>query len=392
MREVVIVSGARTPIGSYGGSLANVSPVDLGAIVIKEAIKRAGISLNDVDEVYMGCILQAGHGQGVARQSAIKAGIPVNVPATTINMLCGSGLRAVSLAAQTIISGDNDIVVVGGTESMSQAPYLIQRARWGVRMGHDQIIDSMIHDGLTDSFNEYHMGITAENLAQKYGITRQEQDKFALSSQNKAENAIKQGKFKDEIVPVVIHEKKGEPIIVDTDEYPKFGINIEKLSKLKPVFKKDGTVTAGNASGINDGAAALVVMSKEKAESLGIKPLATIVSYANAGVDPSIMGIGPVFSTKKALERINLTIEDMDLIEANEAFAAQALAVERELKWDSKKVNVNGGAIALGHPIGASGARILVTLLYEMQRRNSTYGLATLCIGGGMGTSLIVKR
>lgn len=392
MKEIVIASAVRTPIGSYGGKLAEVSAVELGSIAIKEALKRANVEPNQVDEVYMGCILQAGLGQGVARQASVKAGIPVEVPATTINMLCGSGLRTVSLAAQTIIAGDNDVVVVGGTESMSQAPYLLAKARWGLRMGHDQIHDSMITDGLTDAFNQYHMGNTAENLAEQFNITREEQDAFAASSQQKAEKAIAEGKFKDEIVSVEIPQRKGEPIVVDTDEYPKAGITAEKLAKLRPAFKKDGTVTAGNASGINDGAAALVIMSKEKADELGIQPIATIVAYANAGVDPSIMGIGPVSSSKKALQKANLTINDIDLIEANEAFAAQSLAVEKELNWESSRVNVNGGAIALGHPIGASGARILVTLLHEMKRRNSTYGLATLCIGGGMGTSLIVKR
>jgi acetyl-CoA C-acetyltransferase len=345
-----------------------------------------------VNEVYMGCILQSGLGQGVARQISVKAGIPVEVPATTINMLCGSGLRTVSLAAQTIIAGDNDIVVVGGAENMSRAPYVLNNARFGSRMGNDTMVDSMIHDALTDAFNGYHMGITAENVAEKYGITREEQDAFAAASQNKAEKAMAEGKFKDEIAPVTIPQRKGDPLVVDTDEYPKKGVTAESLAKLRPAFKKDGTVTAGNASGINDGAAALVVMSKEKADALGLTPLATIVSYANGGVDPSIMGVGPVPSTKNALQKSGLTIDDMDLIEANEAFAAQALAVGKELKWDAEKVNVNGGAIALGHPVGASGARILVTLLHEMKRRNSTYGLATLCIGGGMGTSVVVKR
>lgn len=392
MREVVIVSAVRTAIGNYGGTLANVSPADLGAIAIKEALKRASVDPSVVDEVYMGCILQAGHGQGVARQASVKAGIPVEVPATTINMLCGSGLRTVSLAAQTIIAGDNDVVVVGGTENMSMAPYLLNNARWGMRMGDGKVVDSMINDALTDAFNNYHMGVTAENLAEKYSISKEEQDEFAASSQNKAEKAIAEGKFKDEIVPVEIPQRKGDPIIFDTDEFPKAGITAEKLAKLRPAFKKDGTVTAGNASGINDGAAALVVMSKEKADELGLKPLATIVSYANSGVDPSIMGIGPVASSQKALEKAGLTIDDMDLIEANEAFAAQALSVGKELKWDASKVNVNGGAVALGHPVGASGARILVTLIHEMIKRDSRHGLATLCIGGGMGTALIIKR
>jgi acetyl-CoA C-acetyltransferase len=392
MKEVVIVSAVRTAIGNYGGALANVSPADLGALVIKEALERAGVKPELVDEVYMGCILQAGQGQGVARQAAIKAGLPAEVPATTINMLCGSGLRTVSLAAQTIISGDNDIVVVGGTENMSMAPYLLPNARWGYRMGDGQVKDSMINDALTDAFNNYHMGITAENLAERYSISREEQDAFSCASQNKAEAAQVAGRFADEIVPVIMPQKKGDPIIFDRDEFPKAGMTVEKLAKLRPAFKKDGSVTAGNASGINDGAAALVVMSKEKAEALGLKPLATIVSFANAGVDPAYMGYGPVPATQKALKKAGLSLEDMDLIEANEAFAAQALSVGKALDWDSERVNVNGGAIAIGHPVGASGARILVTLLHEMGRRESQYGLATLCIGGGMGTSLIVKR
>ncbi len=392
MKEVVIVSAVRTPVGSFGGVFKDVPAVDLGVVAVMEAIRQAGIKPEDVNEVYMGCILQAGLGQGVARQISVKAGIPVEVPATTINMLCGSGLRTVSLAAQTIIAGDNDVVVVGGAENMSRAPYVLNNARFGSRMGNDTMVDTMVHDALTDAFNGYHMGITAENVAEKYGITREEQDAFAASSQNKAEKAMAEGKFKDEIAPVTIPQRRGEPLVVDTDEYPKKGVTAESLAKLRPAFKKDGTVTAGNASGINDGAAALVVMSKEKADELGLTPLATIVSYGNGGVDPSIMGIGPVPSTKTALQKSGLTIDDMDLIEANEAFAAQALAVGKELKWDAEKVNVNGGAIALGHPVGASGARILVTLLHEMKRRNSNYGLATLCIGGGMGTSVVVKR
>jgi acetyl-CoA C-acetyltransferase len=392
MKEVVIASGVRTAIGNYGGTLKDVSAVKLGEIVIREALKRARISPDQVNEVFMGCILQAGAGQGVARQASVNAGIPVEVPAMTINMLCGSGLRAVSLAVQTILTGDNDVVVAGGTESMSQAPYLLPNARWGLRMGDDKVVDSMITDALTDAFNQYHMGVTAENLVEKYGLTREQQDMFSASSQNKAEAAIAAGKFKDEIVPVEIPQRKGDPVIFDQDEFPKAGITPEKLTKLRAAFKKDGSVTAGNASGINDGAAALVIMSKEKADELGITPLATIISYGSAGVDPAIMGIGPVQATLDALQKAGLTIDDMDLIEANEAFAAQSLSVGKELKWDDEKVNVNGGAIALGHPVGASGARILVTLLHEMQKRESTYGLATLCIGGGMGTSLIVKR
>lgn len=391
MREVIIASAVRTPIGSFGGLLSKVSAVDLGAIVVKEAIVRAGITSKQVDEVFMGCILQAGLGQGIARQSSIKAGIPVETPATTINMLCGSGLSSVAIAAQTILAGDNDIVIAGGTENMSQAVYVMPKARWGAKMGDAKMVDTMVHDALTDAFNNYHMGITAENLAEKYSISREEQDKFATESQNKAEKAMSENRFADEIISVSIPQRKGEPILVDKDEYPKQGVTVEKLSKLRTAFKKEGTVTAANASGINDGASALVIMSKEKADELGIKPLATILSYANVGVEPSIMGIGPVPATKKALKKANLKLEDIDLIEANEAFAAQALAVTRELKWDLKKVNVNGGAIALGHPVGASGARILTTLLHEMKKRDSEHGLATLCVGGGMGVAMVVK-
>ncbi len=391
MKEVVIVSAVRTAIGNFGGALKGISAPDLGSIAIKEALKRANVAPELVDEVYMGCILQAGLGQGVARQASINAGIPVENPATTINMLCGSGLRTISLAAQTILTGDNDIVVAGGTENMSQAPYVSNQTRWGAKMGDVKMVDTMVTDALTDAFNQYHMGVTAENLVEKYGITREEQDAFSSRSQNKAEKAQAEGKFKDEIVPVTIPQRKKEDIIFDADEFIKPGITPDKLGKLRPAFKKDGSVTAGNASGINDGAAAVVVMSKEKADELGLTPLATIVSYGNAGVDPSIMGIGPVNATKSALEKAKLQLEDMDLIEANEAFAAQALAVGKELQWVDDKVNVNGGAIALGHPVGASGARILVTLLHEMKKQKSTYGLATLCIGGGMGTSLIVK-
>lgn len=391
MREVVIVSAVRTPIGSFNGSLAGFTPGDLGAIAIKEAINRAKIKPEQVDDVYLGCILQAGHGQGVARQAAVKAGIPVEVPATTVNILCGSGLRTVSMAAQTIMTGDNDIVIAGGTEVMSQAPYVAKNSRWGHKMGHGQFIDSMVHDALTDVFNNYHMGITAENIAEQWNLSREEQDEFAVRSQNRAEKARKEGKFKDEIVPVEIKSRKGTTIF-EEDEYIKEGVTIEKLSKLRPAFKKDGTVTAGNASGINDGAAVIVVMSKEKADELGLKPLATIVSYATTGVEPSIMGIGPVSASQKALEKAGISIKDIDLIEANEAFAAQSIAVAKDLDLDIEKVNVNGGAIALGHPVGASGARILVTLLYEMEKRNAKTGLATLCIGGGMGTALVVER
>ncbi|MEA4960321.1 acetyl-CoA C-acetyltransferase [Lutispora sp.] len=390
MREVVIASAARTAIGNFNGSLSGVSAVDLGVVVVKEALNRAGIKPEMVDQTILGCILQAGLGQGVARQVSVKSGIPVEKPAMTINMICGSGLRSVQLAVQAIVSGESEIVVAGGTENMSAAPYLLKNARTGYRMGNGEIIDSMVYDALTDIFNNYHMGMTAENLAEKYGITREQQDQFSATSQNRAEAAIKEGKFKDEIVPVIIPSKKGD-VVVDTDEFPRAGVTAGSLAKLRPAFKKDGTVTAGNASGINDGAAAIVVMSKEKADELGIKPLAKVVSYASAGVDPSIMGIGPVPATLLALKKANLKLEDIDLIEANEAFAAQSLAVAKELNLDMEKTNVNGGAVALGHPVGASGARILTTLLYEMKRRNSKYGLATLCIGGGMGTALIVE-
>ena len=392
MREVVIVSAVRTPIGSFGGALKDVSAADLGALVIKEAINRAGIKGETVDEVLLGNVIQAGLGQNIARQAAVKAGLPVEVPAMTINMVCGSGLRTVALAAQMIKAGDVDVVIAGGTENMSQAPYLLKTSRWGQRMGDGKMVDSMINDALTDAFDNYHMGITAENIAEQWNLTREDQDQFAVNSQLKAEAAIKAGKFKEEIVPVLIPQRKGEPKVFDTDEYPKFGATVEGLAKLRPAFKKDGTVTAGNASGINDGAAAFVVMSAEKAKELGVTPLAKIVSYGQKGLEPSIMGYGPFHATKKALEVANLKVEDLDLIESNEAFAAQSLAVAKDLNFDMSKVNVNGGAIALGHPVGASGARILVTLLHEMEKRDSKKGLATLCIGGGMGTALIVER
>lgn len=392
MREVVIASAVRTAIGSFGGSLAGFSANELGSVTIKEALKRAGIEAKDVDEVLLGNVLQAGQGMGPARQAAIKAGIPIEVPASTINNLCGSGLKSVAMAADAILAGQGDVIVAGGMESMSQAPYLLDKARNGYRMGHGQILDSMILDGLTDVFNNYHMGITAENLAAQYGISREEQDEFAAWSQQKAEKALAEGRFNDEIVPVMIPQKKGDPIGFAKDEFPRPGITAEKLAGLKPAFKKDGTVTAANASGINDGASVIVVMSSVKAKALGVKPLATLVSYASVGVDPSIMGIGPAPASRKALAKAGLTLDQIDLIEANEAFAAQSLAVGKELGWDPARINVNGGAIALGHPIGASGARILVTLLYEMAKRDVKYGLATLCIGGGMGISAIVKR
>ena len=392
MREVVIVSAVRTPIGNFGGGLSKLSAVDLGVIAAKEAIKRANIDPKEINEVLIGNVLSTGLGQNLARQIAIKSGVPVEVPSMTINKLCGSGLRTVSLAAQEIILGDADVILCGGAESMSNAPYIIKSARFGQRMGDGKLIDSMLEDGLLDAFDKYHMGITAENIADEWKISRDEQDEFAVKSQNKAESALKLGKFDEEIVKVEIPQRKGEPLIFDKDEYIKENITIEKLKKLKPAFKKDGSVTAANASGINDGAAMLIVMSKEKADSLGLKPLATIKAYGSAGVDPSIMGYGPVPAVKNALKRANWTVEELDLIEANEAFAAQAISVVRDLNLDESKVNVNGGAIALGHPIGASGARILVTLLHEMKRREAKRGLATLCIGGGMGTALLVER
>ncbi|WP_027415218.1 acetyl-CoA C-acetyltransferase [Aneurinibacillus terranovensis] len=389
--EVVIVSAVRTAIGNFLGTLSNTSAAELGGIVIKEALRRAGVPGDQVDEVIMGNILQAGTGQGPARQAAMKAGLPYEVPSMAINKLCGSGLKAVHLAAQAIQNGDAEIVVAGGMENMSMAPYLLPNARTGYRMGDQKVVDSMLVDGLMCAFNNYHMGMTAENICEQYGLTREEQDEFAAWSQQKAETAIKEGKFKEEIVPVEIPQRRGEPVVFDTDEFPRAGVTAEQLSKLKPAFKKDGSVTAGNASGINDGAAALVLMSRQRAEAMGIKPMAVIRANASAGVDPKIMGIGPVPATKKAMEKAGLAIEDMDLIEANEAFAAQSLAVGRDLSIPKEKLNVNGGAVALGHPIGASGARILVTLLYEMKRRGSKYGLATLCIGGGQGVATIVE-
>lgn len=391
MKDVVIVSAVRTAIGAYGKTLKDVPAVELGAIVIKEAVKRANIKPEEINEVIFGNVLQAGLGQNPARQAAVKAGLPVEIPAFTINKVCGSGLRAISLAAQIIKAGDADAIVVGGMENMSSAPFLLDNARWGQRMGHGEFIDEMIKDVLWDAFNDYHMGVTAENVAEKWNVTREEQDEFSLLSQQKAEKAIKSGEFKDEIVPVVIKTKKGE-IIFDQDEFPRFGNTIEALKKLKPIFKENGTVTAGNASGLNDGAAALVIMSADKAKALGIKPLAKITSYGSAGLDPAIMGYGAFYATKAALDKINLKAEDLDLIEANEAYASQSIAIARDLNLDMNKVNVNGGTIALGHPIGASGARILVTLLHAMEKRDAKKGLATLCIGGGQGTALIVER
>ena len=392
MREVVIASAVRTAIGTFGGALKDVPAADLGAIVIKEAVNRAGIKPELVNEVVMGNVIQAGLGQNVARQAAVKAGLPIEIPAMTLNMVCGSGLRSVALAAQMIKAGDCDVVVAGGMENMSRAPYALETTRWGQRMGDGKLVDTMIKDALSDAFNNYHMGVTAENIVKEWGLTREELDEFSLNSQLKAEKAIKEGKFKDEIVPVMVPQRKGEPKVFDTDEGPRFGSTMEGLARLKPCFIKDGKVTAGNSSGINDGAAAFVVMSAEKATELGVTPLATIVSYGHKGLDPAIMGYGPFHATKAAMENANLTVEDMDLIEANEAFAAQSIAVAKDLHFDMSKVNVNGGAVALGQPVGASGARILVTLLHEMQRRDAKKGLATLCIGGGMGTAMIVER
>ena len=394
MKEVVIVGAKRTAIGSYGGSLKNVPAKELGAIAIKGAIEQAGIKPEDVEEVIMGDVLQGGLGQNVARQMSLGAGLPIETPAMTINKVCGSGLRAVELAAQIIKAGDADIIVAGGAENMSMTGYALPNMRWGARMFNTPAVDMMVNDGLWDVYNNYHMGITAENVAEQYGLTREELDAFALASQNKAEAAIKAGKFKDEIVPVTIPQRKGDPIVFDTDEFPRFGATAEALAKLKPAFKKDGgVVTAGNASGINDSGAAVVVMSADKAEELGLKPLAKIVSYASAGVDPKVMGLGPIPASRKAMEKAGLTIDDLDLYEANEAFAAQSVAVGKDLKFDPEKLNVNGGAIALGHPIGASGCRILITLIYEMMKRpEAKKGLATLCIGGGMGTAVIVEK
>ncbi|AND04215.1 acetyl-CoA C-acetyltransferase [Streptococcus pyogenes] len=392
-KEVVITSAYRTPIGNFGGVFKSLSAVDLGVTVVTKILADTGLKSDAIDEVIFGNVLHAGLGQNVARQVALNAGLSYDTLAFTIDMVCGSGLKAVELGAQKIQTGNADIVLVGGTENMSQAPYVLQGQRWGSRMGDSKVVDTMLKDGLSDAFAGYHMGITAENIVQQYGLTREEQDAFAADSQRKAQLAIEKGRFKEEIAPVTIPQRKGEPLLVDQDEYPKFGTTVDKLAKLRPAFIKDeGTVTAGNASGINDGAAAILLMSKEKAEELGLPILAKITSYASAGVDPSIMGCGPIPATKKALAKAQLTIDDIDLIEANEAFAAQALAVSRDLGFDNEKVNVNGGAIALGHPIGASGARILVTLLAEMAKRDVRHGLATLCIGGGQGQSIIVTR
>ena len=390
-KKVVLAGACRTAIGTMGGALSTTPASVLGSIVIKEALNRAGVPADKVDHVYMGCVIQAGLGQNVARQASIKAGLPIETPAVTVNVVCGSGLNCVNMAAQMIQAGDADIVVAGGMENMSMAPYAAMQGRYGYRMNNATLVDTMVNDALWDAFNQYHMGITAENVAEQWGLSREQLDEFAAASQQKCEKAMAEGKFKDEIVPVEVKKKK-ETVLVDTDEGPRPGTTKESIARLRPAFKPDGIVTAANASGINDGAAAIVVMSEEKAKELGVKPMATFVAGALGGVDPSIMGVGPVASTKKVFAKTGLTIDDMDLVEANEAFAAQSLAVARDLNFDMSKVNVNGGAIALGHPVGASGCRILVTLLHEMQKRDAKKGLATLCIGGGMGCSTIVER
>ena len=392
MQDVVIVAATRTAIGSFQGSLAGVPAVELGAAVIKRLLEQSGLDGSEVDEVILGHVLTAGAGQNTARQAAIKAGLPHAVPAMTLNKVCGSGLKALHLGAQAIRCGDADVIIAGGMENMSQAPYVMPAARTGQRMGHGKLIDSMIQDGLWDAFNDYHMGITAENLVDKYGISREEQDAFAAASQQKAVAAIEAGRFADEITPILIPSRKGEPVSFASDEQPRAGTTAESLAKLKPAFKKDGSVTAGNASSLNDGAAAVLLMSADKAKALGLPVLARIAAYANAGVDPAIMGIGPVSATRRCLDKAGWQLADLDLIEANEAFAAQALSVGKELGWDAAKVNVNGGAIALGHPIGASGCRVLVSLLHEMIRRDAKKGLATLCIGGGQGVALAIER
>ena len=391
MKKIVLAGACRTAIGTMGGALSTVPAAELGSVVIKEALNRAGIPAEQVDHVYMGCVIQAGLGQNVARQASLKAGLPVTTPAVTVNVVCGSGLNCVNMAAQMIEAGDADIVVAGGMESMSLAPYAMMKGRYGYRMGNATLVDTMVNDALWDAFNNYHMGITAENVAEQWHLTREMLDEFSANSQQKCEKAMAEGKFKDEIVPVEVKGKKGS-VIVDTDEGPRPGTTVETLARLKPAFKKDGIVTAGNASGINDGAAAIVVMSEEKAKELGVKPMATWVGGALGGVDPSIMGVGPVAATRKVLKKTGLTIDDFDLYEANEAFAAQSVAVGKDLGFDMNKLNVNGGAIAIGHPVGASGARILTTLLYAMKDRDAKRGLATLCIGGGMGCATVVEK
>ncbi|MFZ3284344.1 acetyl-CoA C-acetyltransferase [Pseudomonas sp.] len=392
MQDVVIVAATRTAIGSFQGSLASVSAVDLGAAVIRQLLEQTGLDGAQVDEVIMGQVLTAGAGQNPARQAAIKAGLPYAVPAMTLNKVCGSGLKALHLGAQAIRCGDAEVIIAGGQENMSLSNYVMPGARTGLRMGHAQIVDTMISDGLWDAFNDYHMGITAENLVDKYEISREQQDAFAAASQQKAAAAIEAGRFVDEITPILIPQRKGDPVAFKVDEQPRGDTTAESLAKLRPAFKKDGSVTAGNASSLNDGAAAVILMSAEKAKSLGLPVLATIAAYANAGVDPAIMGIGPVSATRRCLDKAGWNIDQLDLIEANEAFAAQSLAVAKDLQWDLNKVNVNGGAIALGHPIGASGCRVLVTLLHEMIKRDAKKGLATLCIGGGQGVALALQR
>ena len=392
MHEVVIVAATRTAVGSFQGSLASIPAPQLGAIVLRRLLEQTGVSPEQVDEVILGQVLTAGSGQNPARQTAVHAGLPFATPAFTLNKVCGSGLKALHLAAQAIRCGDAEVIIAGGQENMSLSPYVMPGARTGLRMGHSKVVDSMIEDGLWDAFNDIHMGITAENLAEKYQLSREQQDAFAAASQQKATEAIAAGRFVDEITPVSIPQRKGDPLIFDTDEQPRAGTTAESLAKLRPAFKKDGTVTAGNASSLNDGAAAVMLMSAEKAKALGLPVLARIVAYANAGVDPTIMGIGPVAATQKCLSKAGWSIADLDLIEANEAFAAQSLSVNQELGWDASKINVNGGAIAIGHPIGASGCRILVSLVHEMIRRDAKKGLATLCIGGGQGVALAIER
>jgi acetyl-CoA C-acetyltransferase len=390
--ETVILSACRTPIGAFGGVLKDVGAVDLGAIVIREAVGRAGVKPGDVGDVVMGCVLQAGAGMNVGRQASLKAGLPVDVPGETVNRVCGSGMQAVVHAVEAIRVGYVDAVVAGGTESMSNAPYLLTGARWGYRMGNAEAVDSMLHEGLTCAMGQTHMGITAEEVASRYHVSRADQDAFAAESQQRAVRAMSEGRFKAEIVPVSIPQKKGDPLVVDSDEYPRAGTTVEKLAALKPAFKKDGSVTAGNSSGINDGAAALVITTGTKARAIGTKPLARILAYVSTGVDPKVMGIGPIPAVRKVLERARLKIADIDLFELNEAFAAQSVAVSRELGLDQAKVNVNGGAIALGHPIGASGARVLTTLVYALRARALRYGVASLCIGGGMGIAMAVEN
>ncbi len=392
MHEVVIVAATRTAVGSFQGSLASIPAPQLGAIVLRRLLEQTGVSPEQVDEVILGQVLTAGSGQNPARQTAVHAGLPFATPAFTLNKVCGSGLKALHLGAQAIRCGDAEVIIAGGQENMSLSPYVMPGARTGLRMGHSKVVDSMIEDGLWDAFNDIHMGITAENLAEKYQLSREQQDAFAAASQQKATEAIAAGRFIAEITPVSIPQRKGDPLIFDTDEQPRAGTTAESLAKLRPAFKKDGTVTAGNASSLNDGAAAVMLMSAEKAKALGLPVLARIVAYANAGVDPTIMGIGRVAATQKCLSKAGWSIADLDLIEANEAFAAQSLSVNQELGWDASKINVNGGAIAIGHPIGASGCRILVSLVHEMIRRDAKKGLATLCIGGGQGVALAIER